>query len=168
MVNLAMNDTEFQNGLNRILTSVPALFRNFPPDDLRELLQVGHPERHEKYSRIIDEASQSIDTAYLIVSGRVSVSKQGVHLASFHEGDFLEEIFLFSKGSRIATITAQDDTLLLRFNRSEVIDYFKRKPERLFTVFVINILEIQQRRIAKLLDAVISCQKKLTDPRIPE
>src|SRR5690606_1964565 len=118
----------------------------FPPEDLRELLQVGHPERHEKFGRIIDEGAPHIDTAYLIVSGHVSASKQGIHLATFHEGDFLEEIFLFSKGSRIASITAQEETLLLRFNRSEVIDYFKRKPERLFTVFVINILEIQQRR----------------------
>jgi CRP-like cAMP-binding protein len=157
---------QLQAGLNKVLVNAPLLFRNFPPEDLRDFIKLGHPESHKKEDLIIDESSTEIDTAFLIVAGKVSVWKDEIHLAVLSEGDFLGETFLFNKGERTASVSAHEDALLLKFYRSEVLDYFRRKPERLFKLFIMNILEIQQRKISGMNLKLIQLQKRLINKEV--
>lgn len=152
---------KLQAGLNKVLVNAPLLFRNFPPEDLRDFLKLGHPETHRKGDLIIDETSTEIDTAFLIVSGKVSVWKDEIHLTILSGGDFLGETFLFNKGERTASVTAHEDTILMKFYRSEVLEYFRSKPERLFKLFIMNIVEIQQRKISGMNIKLIQLQKRL-------
>lgn len=150
-----------KEGLNRILLNAPMLFKNFSSEDLRDFLKLGHPQMHKKGDVIITEDSLEIDTAFLIVSGKVSIWKDEIHLAVLSEGDFLGETFLFGKGSRTASVTANEDAIVLKFIRSEVLDYFRQKPERVFKLFIMNIIEIQQKKISGMNVKLVQLQRRL-------
>ena len=154
------NDVVKEN-LNRVLAQGPSIFRNFQPEELHSFIQLGIVERYSRNELIIDEIEPSNDTAFLILDGKVAISKDSVHMGVLGEGHFLEEIFLFGKGSRIASLTAQEPCMLLKFSRSSVLDFFRTKPERIFTIFIVNILEIQQRRIAQLMHTLVRTHKHL-------
>jgi CRP-like cAMP-binding protein len=156
-----LSANRIQNGINRMLVQMPLLFRNFPPEDLRDFLHIGQPQIHEKDDLIIDESNDEANTAFLIIEGSVSVWKDDIHLATLNEGDFIGETFLFTKGGRTASVSASDDAILLKFNRSEVLEYFRRKPERLFKLFIMNIIEIQQRKISGMNVKMTQLQKRL-------
>lgn len=148
-------------GLAEVLRNVPLLFRNFPPEDLRDFLRLGHAKVYKTDDLIIDEASTELDTAFLIVSGKASVWKDELHLATIGAGDILGETFLFNKVGRTASVSATEECIALIFRRAEVLEYFRKKPERLFKLFTINIVEIQQRRIAGMNAKMIQLQRRL-------
>ena len=164
--NLSLN--RVQGGINRMLVQMPILFRNFPPEDLRDFLKIGHPQFHKKDDLVIDEKSSELDTAFLVIEGSVSIWKDDILLAILNEGDFIGETFLFTKGGRTASVNAQDDAILLKFYRSEVLDYFRRKPERLFKLFIMNIIEIQQRKISGMNVKMAQLQKRLLNKESTE
>jgi len=95
------------------------------------------------------------------VQGNASVWKDDLHLATIGVGDILGETFLFNKMGRTASVSATDEVIALKFRRSEVLDFFRKKPERLFKLFTINIVEIQQRRISSMNAKMIQLQKRL-------
>ncbi len=143
------------------LKEVPLLLRNFPPDDLRQFLESGKMEHYQRHDQILTVESSPATSAYLIVEGKVSIFKDDIHLATLEPGDFLGETFLFTKGSRTANVMAETDTTLVRFDRQETLDYFRRMPERLFKIFIMNIIEIQQRKMVAMNQKLITMQKRL-------
>ena len=153
-----MNTSVESNGYN-IFEQVPLLLRNFPADDMRHFLSLGRTVHFEPFECIVRESIDPINSAFLIVSGNVKVTKDGVTLSDLEAGDFLGETFLFSQGNRQASVTAGMATVTLRFERDHVLDFFKKKPERLFKLFILNILEIQQRKIDRLNSKLIECRR---------
>lgn len=149
------------------LETVPLLLKNFPSDDLRHFLAIGHLEHYQKQDVIIMDDNSPSTSAYLLVEGRVSVWKDDIHLASLNAGDFIGETFLFTKGSRSASVTAEDTCTLLRFDRQDTLDYFRRKPERLFKIFIMNIVEIQQKKIINMNQKLITIQRRLLHQEKP-
>jgi len=51
--------------------------------------------------------------------------------------------------------------VLIRFSKESVIDFFRTRPERVFKIFIMNLLEIQQRRIKSMNSKVARLQRKL-------
>lgn len=153
-------DTTLKENSYNVFEEVPRLLRNFPQEDLRHFMSLGRTIHYKPYDTIVVESDEPANAAFLIVSGRVFVTKDGVKLAEIGEGDFLGETFLFNQGSRIASAIADTDALALRFERDDVIDFFRKKPEKLFKLFILNILEIQQRRIGDLNNKLIDCRHK--------
>ncbi len=163
MMNLSLHDDHVMMQLNKVLAQSPPIFRNFPHEDLNELLHAGEVEKFERSQRVIDEIDPTCETAFLILDGKVSQSRDGINLGTFGPGSFLEEVFLFGKGSRMASVIALEPTTVIKFRRSIVMDYFRSKPERLFTIFIINILDLQQRRIGVLTNAFVRAQKSVLE-----
>jgi CRP-like cAMP-binding protein len=143
------------------LDTIPLLLKNFPSDDLRHFLAIGHTEHYQKQDVIIVDDNSPANSAYLVVEGRVSVWKDDMHLATLNAGDFIGETFLFSRGLRSASVVAEDTCTVLRFDRQDTLDYFRRKPERLFKIFIMNIVEIQQKKIVNMNQKLISIQRRL-------
>jgi len=56
---------------------------------------------------------------FLITSGKVSVSRGGVDLASFGAGEFFGEIALLDNYRRSATVTAAEETEVIALLRSD-------------------------------------------------
>jgi len=81
-------------------------------------------------------------------------------------GDFIGETFLFSKNNRMARVVATKECVLLRFERYEVLNYFRRKPEKLFNIFTKNIIEIQQRKISNMNVQLLKLKKRMLNENI--
>jgi CRP-like cAMP-binding protein len=163
MTNLNLHDDHVMEHLNKVLAQSPPIFRNFPPEDLNELLHAGEVEKYDRSQRVIDEIDPTCETAFLVLDGKVSQSRDGINLGAFGPGSFIEEIFLFGKGSRMASVIALEPTTVIKFRRPIVMDFFRSKPERLFTIFIINILDLQQRRIGILTNAFVRAQKSVLE-----
>ncbi len=147
--------------VQQVLQSVPSQFRKFSPEDLRGFFMTGVLEYYSAGEVIMTEGSDQIQSAWLIADGTLSVWKEDVEIAKLVSGDFTGEEFLFTRGSRIATVKADSDVVLIRFMKDSVIDFFRTRPERVFKIFIMNLLEIQQRRIKAMNSKVARLQQKL-------
>ncbi|MEX0929334.1 MAG: cyclic nucleotide-binding domain-containing protein [Balneolales bacterium] len=151
----------FDENLHSLLEKTPLLFRRFEPDELRHFLMLGHKETYQTDDILVQESEQSKNTAFLIIEGQVSIWSEEIHLADLSAGDFIGETFLFGNGSRTATGKATRHTIVLRFERDEVLHFFRTMPERLFKVFIMNIIEIQQGKIAVMNTKTVQLKRRL-------
>ena len=147
--------------VQQVLQSVPSQFRKFSPEDLRGFFMTGQLEFYSAGDVIMTEGSDQIQNAWLIADGTLSVWKEGVEIANLESGDFTGEEFLFTRGARIASVKAESEVVLIRFGKESVIDFFRTRPERVFKLFIMNLLEIQQRRIKSMNSKVARLQQKL-------
>lgn len=146
--------------LKKFLKEPPLLLKNFHYEDVLEFLQLGKEERFLSDEIVLNE-SEYVNSAYLVANGKVSIWKDSIQLATLEEGNFLGETFLFSKNNRMAKVTAEDDCVLLRYERYEVLNFFRKKPEKLFNIFTKNIIEIQQRKISNMNVQLLNLKKRL-------
>lgn len=146
-----------------ILQDVPMLLRKFPPEDLRGFLMTGELQTYPAGETILSESSDQISEAWLVADGKLSIWKDEIEVVKLGPGEFIGETFLFSKGTRIATVKADMDCAMIRFERDDVLDFFRSRPERLFKLFIMNLLEIQQRRITVMNNKVVRLQRKLLE-----
>lgn len=146
--------------IRRFLKEPPLLLRNFHYEDIMEFLNLGVEERFVKDDVVINE-SEYVNSAYLICEGTVIIWKDSIQLAALNEGNFLGETFLFSKNNRMAKVISEGDSTLLRFERHDALNYFRRKPEKLFNIFTRNIIEIQQKKISNMNVQLLQLKKRL-------
>ncbi|MEX0684671.1 MAG: cyclic nucleotide-binding domain-containing protein [Balneolales bacterium] len=151
----------FDDNVLKLLQRAPLLFRKFEPDELRHFLKLGHNENYQKDDIIVQESEEPSTTAYLILEGSVAIWSEEIHLADLFVGDFIGETFLFGNAIRTATVKAANEAVVLRFDRDEVLGFFRTKPERLFKVFIMNIIEIQQRKITTMNQKMIQLKRRL-------
>lgn len=146
--------------IRRFLKEPPMLLKNFHYEDVMEFLKLGTEERFIQDEVIINE-SDYVNSAYLIAEGKVSVWKDNIQMATLSEGDFLGETFLFSKNNRMAKVVSEGDCLLMRYERYEALNFFRKKPEKLFNIFTLNIVEIQQKKINNMNIQLLQLKKRL-------
>lgn len=148
--------------IRQFLKEPPVLLRNFHYEDIMEFLNLGKLEQFVQDDIIINE-SEYVNSAYLIAKGEVSIWKDNIQLATLSEGNFLGESFLFSKNNRMAKVVAEGDTQLLKFERYDALNFFRKKPEKLFNIFTRNIIEIQQKKISNMNVKLLQLKKRLLD-----
>ena len=146
--------------IKKFLKEPPLLLRNFHYEDVLEFLQLGVEERYVTDDVILNE-SEYVNSAYLVADGKVTIWKDNIQLATLSEGNFLGEAFLFSKNSRMAKVTSEGDSILLRYERYDALNFFRKKPEKLFNIFTKNIIEIQQRKISNMNVQLLNLKKRL-------
>ncbi len=154
------NNEMMSEYLKKFLKEPPLLLRNFHYEDVLEFLQLGVEERYISGDAILNE-SENVNSAYLVADGKVAIWKDNIQLAILSEGNFLGEAFLFSKNSRMAKVTAEGDCILLRYERYDALNFFRKKPEKLFNIFTKNIIEIQQRKISNMNVQLLNLKKRL-------
>ncbi len=148
--------------IRQFLKEPPLLLRNFHYEDIMEFLNLGQLEKFVQDDIIINEA-EYVNSAFLIAEGKVSIWKDNIQLATLSEGNFLGETFLFSKNNRMAKVVSEGDTQLLKFERYEALNFFRKKPEKLFNIFTRNIIEIQQKKISNMNVQLLQLKKRLLD-----
>ncbi len=146
--------------IKKFLKEPPLLLRNFHYEDVMEFLQLGVAERFIPDDIILNE-SEYVNSAFLVAEGKVAIWKDNIQLATLSEGNFLGEAFLFSKNSRMAKVTAESNCILLRYERYDALNFFRKKPEKLFNIFTKNIIEIQQRKISNMNVQLLNLKKRL-------
>jgi CRP-like cAMP-binding protein len=148
--------------IRQFLKEPPLLLRNFHYEDIMEFLNLGKPEKFVQDDIIINEA-EYVNSAYLIAEGEVSIWKDNIQLATLSKGNFLGETFLFSKNNRMAKVVSEGNTQLLKFERYDALNFFRKKPEKLFNIFTRNIIEIQQKKISNMNIQLLQLKKRLLD-----
>lgn len=148
--------------IRQFLKEPPLLLRNFHYEDIMEFLNLGKEERFVQDDVIINE-SEYVNSAYLISQGKVSIWKDNIQLATLSKGNFLGETFLFSKNNRMAKVVSEGESRLLKFERYEALNFFRKKPEKLFNIFTRNIIEIQQNKISNMNVQLLQLKKRLLD-----
>ncbi len=148
--------------IRQFLKEPPLLLRNFHYEDIMEFLKLGQQERFVQDDVIVNE-EEYVNSAYLISKGKVSIWKDNIQLATLKKGNFLGETFLFSKNNRMAKVVSEGDSQLLKFERYEALNFFRKKPEKLFNIFTRNIIEIQQQKISNMNVQLLQLKKRLLD-----
>lgn len=146
--------------IRQFLKEPPLLLKNFHYEDIMEFLNLGVEERFLQDDVVINQA-EYVNSAYLIAEGKVSIWKDNIQLAILEEGNFLGETFLFSKNNRMAKVISEGESKLLRFKRYEALNFFRKKPEKLFNIFTRNIIEIQQHKISNMNVQLLQLKKRL-------
>ncbi len=146
----------------KFLKDPPLLLKNFHYEDVLAFLKMGKEERYVTGDVVIQDG-EVVSCAYLIAEGEFSVWKENIQLAELEEGHFLGESFLFSKVNRLAKVQSDSESVLLKYERYEVLNFFRKRPEKLFNIFTKNIIEIQQRKIHNMNMQLIKLKKKLLD-----
>jgi CRP-like cAMP-binding protein len=93
-----------------------------------------YEQQSVKAGTVIFRERDSADAMYVIVSGRVNISKQimtGVDktLSVLEEGEYFGEMSLLLKTTRSATATALEDTTLIRLGRDEFKQILRESPD---------------------------------------
>lgn len=146
--------------LRDLLKDPPALLKNFHNEDTLAFIQLGEELRFTMGETVINE-DEYVSSAYLVADGTVAIWKDNIELAKLEKGSFLGETFLFSKNNRMASVRCESDAILLKYERYEALNYFRRRPEKLFNIFTKNIIEIQQRKIHNMNVQLLNLKKRI-------
>jgi len=161
MENLQNNKSDLlKQHIRDFLKTPPHLLNNFHHDDILAFLELGVEERFSMGDMVIGEG-EYVNSAFLVADGKVSVWKENIELATLEKSSFLGETFLFSKNNRMAKVLCETDSILLKYDRYEVLNYFRKRPEKLFNIFTKNIIEIQQKKIANMNIQLFNLKKRI-------
>lgn len=153
-----------QKHLRDLLKDPPHLLKNFHYEDTLAFLELGEQLRFVEGDTIIRE-DEYVNSAYLIATGKVSIWKENIQLATLEKKNFMGETFLFSKNNRLAKVTCDTDCILLQYDRYETLNYFRKRPEKLFNIFTKNIIEIQQNKISNMNFQLFTLKKRILDDK---
>lgn len=146
----------------KFLKEPPFILKDFHYEDVLDFLKSGTEERYTSGDIIFNE-DDLLKSAYLLVHGSVSLWYKNIELETISEGAVLGDTFLFSKFTKIAKAQAETDVILLKFERYDTLNFFRKRPEKLFNIFTKNIIENQQKKLQSLHLQVISLKKRLLD-----
>lgn len=138
----------------------PVLLAHFPQELAKKFLMLG---REEKYSSHIDilRKGQIGRDMFLICEGRISVWKQNIMLGELVKGDVFGELVMFRDHYRIATVKTEEPTIVLRYNRQCLLDFFARQDPRYFNIYTMNIIEILRRKLIATNSRVVKLEEEL-------
>ena len=161
-MNNQSNRTSVPEYIRQFFTDPPLLLKNFHYEDTQEFLDIGEVETYPDGEVIIQEG-ENVHSAYLIAEGQVSIIRDGVTIANLGRGGFLGEACLFSKNNRIAKGVSSGGCRLLHFQRYDTLDFFMKKPEKLFNIFTRNIIEVQQDKLYQMNERLAQAKKELIE-----
>ena len=127
------------------LKQVP-VFENLKRRELKEISKIVHKREYLK-----DEDVFKINTPglgmYIILKGEIEVSgEDGTQFAVLKHGDFLGETALINEEKRSANAKALQDTSLIAFFRSDLLDIMNRNPV-FGTKILFNLSNIMATRL---------------------
>lgn len=144
----------------KFLKEPPVLLHNFHYEDILAFLQMGKEEFYTNGDMIIREG-KTMGSAYLIAVGKVSIWKENIQLAELSAGSFVGETFLFNRLNTVENMQAESKTIVIRYERYDVLNFFRKRPGKLFNIFTKNIIEIQQKKISNMNLQLITLKRRL-------
>ncbi len=147
--------------VQQVLDSSPLLLRKFPPEDYREFLLCGTLEEFNAGETIVSEKDHFVNDGWLVVDGSVSLFKEDVYIAKLQAGDFIGETFLFKNRAPSGTLIATRPTAVIRLKREDVLKFFESRPDRLFKMFIMNLIDLQNQKLIYAGKKLLYIQRKL-------
>jgi cGMP-dependent protein kinase len=143
-------------------TEKEILFVGFTEADEREFMQMGREVRVKTHDMVIEEGSPG-GSMYIIEEGNVSIWFEGTKLADLGRGDTLGTMVVLTAHTRTATVRAETDVAVREFSRDEIMNFFKRKPPRLFQQFFVNLAQIQINLTTRANRRIMDLDRKLRE-----
>ena len=123
-----------------------ALFERLSTRELTELASIVREVDHSANTRIVHEGDFD-DCMYLIVSGKVQITRSGITLGELGPRDFFGEMAILDGETRSATCTAISKIRLLRIDRPDLLRVMDGRPG-----IAISICQTLSRRVRELND----------------
>jgi CRP-like cAMP-binding protein len=117
------------------------LFSQIPGEDLAQVALISGEENREQGDEIFAEGEAG-DALYLVLDGKVRVHKQDRVIAELGERECFGEMAILDAAPRSATVTAVDDTNLLKITREDFQEIMTEKPE-----IATGIVKVLTRRL---------------------
>lgn len=117
------------------------LFSQIPGEDLAAVAIISTEERREQGDEVFAEGEAG-DALYLVIDGKVRVHKQDRVIAELGERECFGEMAILDAAPRSATVTAVNDTNLLKLTREDFQDIMAEKPE-----IAMGIIKVLTRRL---------------------
>ena len=111
-------------------------FEGFSDDDLRRVVELGDEVEVPAGAVVVDQGDPGTN-CFVIVSGTASVYVRGEYVASSGPGSMVGEIALVDRRPRTATVVADTDLDLIRFDSTAfrtLLDEMPKASERVMTV----------------------------------
>ena len=105
-------------------------FSSFTKDQVREIIDTASVVRVPS-GKIIMNEGEIDDSFYVILSGKVVVKKDDIIVAAISRGECFGEMAYLSGDSRVASVTAEIDSILLRIS-STLLDKSSKDIQLLF------------------------------------
>ena len=118
-----------------VLSRVP-FFEGFDAEDLQRVVELSDEVTLRAGSVVVDQGDPGTD-CYVIVDGTASVYVRGEHVASSGPGSMVGEMALVDHRPRTATVVADSDLDMLRFDSAafrKLLDEMPKASERIMTV----------------------------------
>lgn len=142
------------------LKKIP-LFRYLTYQELVKVLNITYLESHEAETTIIREG-ESGEELYIVLSGRVSVSREGQEIVELHPGVHFGEMALVDQSPRSATITAREPTRLLVVQRRSFYTLIRKEPV-LAVKLLWSFVQVLSRRLRETNEQLSGARNQLTD-----
>jgi len=109
------------------LKAVP-LFADVPGEELAQVALAAEELEREDGEEIVREGEAG-DALYLVLAGRLGVSRNGRAVAEVGEREIFGELALLDPAPRSATVRALGEVRLLRLDREDFAEILSERPE---------------------------------------
>lgn len=114
-------------------------FVGFPDAEIWEILRASNWQEYKPDESIIVEGELD-DCFYIIVTGKVDVTKNGKTIRTLHMGDCFGEMGYLAKTKRTATIVAENQTALIKINSTVISQVSLNCQVRFLKVFLRTLI----------------------------
>lgn len=147
------------------LKKIP-LFRYLTYQELVKVLNITYLESYETGTHILKEG-ESGEELYIVLAGKVSVSRGGTEIVDLHPGVHFGEMALVDQSPRSATITAKEPTRLLVVQRRSFYTLIRKEPV-LAVKLLWSFVQVLSRRLRETNEQLSGARSALeTSKDIP-
>lgn len=145
-----------------ILKKIP-LFRYLTYQELVKVLNITYLETFEPGNAIIQEG-ESGEELYIVLAGRVTVSRDNTEIVDLHPGVHFGEMALVDQSPRSATITAKESTRLLVVQRRSFYTLIRKEPV-LAVKLLWSFVQVLSRRLRETNEQLSGARSQLAENR---
>lgn len=117
------------------------LFRALPGEELAQIADIAEEMPISSGGLVFGEGEPG-DALYIVVEGRVRVHKGDRALAELGERECFGEMSVLDSEPRSASVSATEETVLLKIGREEFRDILAERPE-----ISVGIMKVLSRRL---------------------
>ena len=117
------------------------LFSQIPGEDLAAIALISTEERRDQGDEVFAEG-ESGDALYMVLDGKVRVHKNERVIAELGERECFGEMAILDAAPRSATVTAIDESNLLKITREDFQEIMTEKPE-----IAMGVIKVLTRRL---------------------
>jgi len=142
------------------LPKIVPLLQNMTADVAREFLELGEVETINSNDIILEEGLLD-NRLFIVLEGELSVWQEKAELFRLGKGECYGEMNIFRPGLRSQGLLVELPGQLLVLGKEEILNFFNKKEERVFKLFVFNALNSIFAKQRKACSRIIHLERML-------